>query len=54
MSTYNSIEYIDIYLKKSGSLQQNYRDETTLDDNNNIVDFPADNNNNILFKLNKE
>ena len=50
---YNSIEYSDICSKTAVSLWQCYRDEPTLDHNNNIIDSPADSNNNILFSLNK-
>ena len=35
------IEYNDIYLKASGSLRQYDRDEPDLNNNNNIIDFPA-------------
>ena len=31
-------------MKTSGSLWQHYRDEPTLDNNDNITGFPADNN----------
>ena len=41
MPIYNLIENSDAYLKTSGSLRQYYRDEPTLDANNNIIDFPA-------------
>ena len=34
-----------------GCLRQYYRDEALLDKNNNIIDFPANNNNSILFKF---
>ena len=53
MSMYNLIEYSHIYLKTSGSLWQYYRDELALDNNKNIINFPANNydNNNILFKF---
>ena len=54
MPMYNLIEYSDAYSKKSGSLQHYYRDEHSLDDNNNIIDFPANNNNGILFKFKKQ
>ena len=47
---YNLIEYSDIYLKKSGTLRQYYRDKPTIDDNKNIIDFPANNNNSIWSK----
>ena len=47
---YNLIECSDVYLKTSGSVWQHYRDEPTLDNNNSIIDFPANNNNDISFK----
>ena len=47
----NLIAYSDIYSKTSGSLWQYYTYESTLDDNNNIIDFPNDNNNSISFKF---
>ena len=47
------MEYSDIYWKPSGSLWQYYRDELALDNNNKIIDFPANskNNNSISFKF---
>ena len=48
---YNLIENSDIYCKTSGSLWQYYRDESALNNNNNIIDFPADNNNSASFKF---
>ena len=47
---YNLIEYSDVYSKTSESLRQYYRDEPSLTNKNNIIDFPVDNNNSILFK----
>ena len=41
MSMYNVIEYSGVYSKTSGSLQQYYRDEPALDNNNNIIDIPV-------------
>ena len=49
--THNSIEYGDTCSKTLGHLQEYYRDEPALKDNGNIIDFPNDNNNNILFKF---
>ena len=40
MPEYNLIKYSDVYLKTSGSLWQ-YRNEPALDNNNNIINFPA-------------
>ena len=51
MPMYNLLEYSDIYSKISGSLWQYYRDESAIDSNNVIIDFPADDNNSILFKF---
>ena len=48
---YNLIEYSDVYSKASGNLWQYYRDEPTLGNNGNIIDFLAKNNNNISFKF---
>ena len=48
---YNLIEYSDAYSKTSRSLWQFYRDEPALDNNSNIIDFPANNNNSTLFKF---
>ena len=50
----NLIECSDAYLKKSGCLWQYYRDEPILDNNINIIDFPANNNNTISFKFKEQ
>ena len=50
MPTYNLIESSDAYQKTSGNLWKYYRNETTLDANDNIIDFPPDNKNNISLK----
>ena len=42
ISMYNLIEYSDNYLKTSGNLQQYYRDEASIGNNRNIMDFPDD------------
>ena len=44
MRRYNLTEYIDFYSKASERLWQNYRDEPALENNNNIIDFSANNN----------
>ena len=44
MHRYNLTEYIDFYSKASERLWQNYRDEPALENNNNIIDFSANNN----------
>ena len=49
-SMYNLVEYSDNYSKTSPErLWQYYRDEPALDNNGNIVDFPAPNNNGASF-----
>ena len=50
----NLIEYSDVYLKRSGSLWQYYKDEPALDNNNNIIHFPANNNKSISFKFRQQ
>ena len=44
MPIHNLMEYSDAYSITSRSLLQSYRDEAALDNNNNIIDFPNDNN----------
>ena len=48
---YNLIGYSDIHSKISNVLWKYYRCESALDVTNNIIYFPANNNNSILFKL---
>ena len=48
---YNLTEYSNNYSKTSESLWKYYRDESALDNNVAIIDFPADNDNSALFKL---
>ena len=54
MPMYNLIEYSDSYSKILGNLWQYYRDEPALDSNNNITDFPANNNNSVSFKFKQQ
>ena len=49
MHMYNLIAYIDVYLKTSGDLRQYY--EPDLDNDNNFIDFPPDDNNIISLKF---
>ena len=49
----NLIKYSDIYSKTSGSLWQYYRDEQALDNNEDIINFSANNYNSISFKFAK-
>ena len=51
MSMYNLYNSYDTYLKTLGGLWNQYRDEQALDNNNNIVDFLANNNDSISFKF---
>ena len=50
----NLVEYSDAYFKTSRSLLQCYRDEPTLDANDDIIDFPANDNNNVSFKFKRQ
>ena len=54
MPMYNLLEYSDVYSKTSGSLWQYKRNEPALDNNNNIIDFPANKNNSISFKFKQQ
>ena len=51
MPIYNLKEYRDINLNTSGSLWQCFRHESALANNKNIIDFPANDNNSILFRF---
>ena len=51
MSMYSLIEYSDNYSKTSGNLWQYYKDEPSLNNADNIIDFPADDNNSFSFKF---
>ena len=53
MPMYNLIEYSDAYSKRTGSLWQYYIHEPALNNNNDIIDFPANNNNSTSFKFKK-
>ena len=44
MPTYNLIEYSDTYSKTSGNLWQYYGEEPGVNNNGNIIAFPANNN----------
>ena len=50
MSMYNLVGYSDNYLNTSGRLWQYYRDEPSLDNNGNDVDFTGANHNSKLLK----
>ena len=51
MPMYNLTEYNDNYSKASGSLWQYYRNESFLNANGDIADFPVDNNNSARSNL---
>ena len=54
ISMYDLIEYSNVYLKTLGNLWQYYRDEPALNNNNNVIDFPANNSNSISFKFKQQ
>ena len=54
LPTYNLIEHSAIYWKTLGSLWQYYGDELALYNNNNIIDFHANNDNSTSFKVKKQ
>ena len=54
MPIYNLIEYRYAYLKTLESLRKYYRNAPSLDSNNNIINFPANNNNSALFKCKQQ
>ena len=51
MSVYNLIECSDRYSKTLDSFWQYYKEEPALDNNNNIVDFPANKSNSVSFRF---
>ena len=51
---YNLIEYSDAYFKTIGSLRQYFRDQPDLDANDNINDFPANNNISASLKFKQQ
>ena len=51
---YDLIEYSNIYLKTLGNLWQYDRDKPALNNNNNVIDFPANNSNSISFKFKQQ
>ena len=44
MPMHNLIQYKDVYSRITGNLWQYRRDELALDNNNNIIGVPNDNN----------
>ena len=53
MPMHNLIKYSDAQSKTSRMLWQQYRDESALNDNGKIIDFPADNNT-ASFKIKQQ
>ena len=51
---YNLIEYSNAYSKTSRGLWQYYRDEPALENNGNIIDFPANDSKSISFKCRQQ
>ena len=51
---YNLVKYSDAYTKTSGSLWQYCRNEPTLDNNGNTIDFPANNNKSTSFNFKQQ
>ena len=54
MPMYNLIEYSNAYSKTSRNLWQYHKDEPAIDANDNIIDFPVDNNNSDSFKFKQQ
>ena len=54
MPMYNLIEYSNNYSEPSGSLQQYKRNEPALNVAGAVTDFPAANNNSLLFGFKTE
>ena len=50
----NLIGYSDVSSETSESLWQFYRQEQAVDNSNNIIDFPANNNNSISFNFKQQ
>ena len=50
MNMYNLIEYSENYSQTSGSFWLYYRDQPTLDNNSNLIDFPANDDTSLSFK----
>ena len=54
MLIYNLIEDSNSYSKISGSFRQYYKDEPTIPNNGDIIDFSANNNDSALFELKEQ
>ena len=53
MNMHNLIEYSENYSQTSGSLWLYYRDQRALDNNGNIIGFPANDDTSLSFKYKK-
>ena len=51
---YNLIQQTDAYSKKSWSLRRYYWDEPALENNHNIIDFPANIGDGVSFKFKQQ
>ena len=54
MLIYNLIEDSNAYSKRSGSFRQYCKDEPTIPNNGDIIDFSANNNDSALLKLKQQ
>ena len=54
MPMHNVIEFSNTYSATSVNVSKYYRDEPAINDNDNIIYFPANNNNGNLFNLNNK
>ena len=50
---YNLIEYSENYSQRPGSLSQYYRDQPALNDDDNIIGFPVNDDTSFSFKYKK-
>ena len=53
MNMYNLIEYSENYSQGPGSLSQYYRDQPALNDDDNIIGFPVNDDTSFSFKYKK-
>ena len=53
MNVYNLIEYSENYPQTSESSWQYYRNQPALNNDDNIIDFPANDDTSLLFKYKK-
>ena len=53
MNIYNLIKHNENYLQTSGGLWLYYRDQPALDNNDNIIDFPVNDDTSLSFKHKK-